>query len=96
MLSVSARRSGAMPARASSAVPPSAFSDPRSIFRRCPNAAAVSRSIAANSAGSGCTGCGVSTTTADHTFGGGTNAAGGMRRRNSAVQIHCASTDSRP
>ena len=33
-------------------------------------------------------GCGVSTTTADHTFGGGTNAAGGSRSRSSAVQSH--------
>ena len=40
---------------------PSGFSDPRSILRRCPNAAAVSRSIRANMSGPAAR-CGTSTT----------------------------------
>ncbi len=85
-----------MPARSSRAPPPSGFRAPRNIFRRCPNAAAVSRSIVANSAGSGCAGRGTRPTTAENTFGGGTKASGGMRSARSVAQIHCASTDSRP
>ena len=93
---VSALRSGAMPARASKASPPRPRRAPRSIFRRCPKAAAVSASICPNNAGSGCTGCGVRLTTADHTFGGGVNAAGGIRSAMRASQHHWVSTDNLP
>ena len=74
--SVSARRVGRMPACSSKASPPRSRRLLRSILRRWPNAAAVTRSNAGQGAGSGDR-RGVSRTTAESTLGGGQNARAG-------------------
>ena len=71
-------------------------SAPRSILRRWPKAAAVSRSIAREQRGAGSSACGTKPTTADHTLGGGLKAPGGRRSSSVARPRHCASTPSRP
>ena len=95
-IKVSARRSPEIEARSSNASPPNARNDPRNIFRRCPKAAAVTRSIAANKAAEGCSAFGTMPTTAEYTLGGGVKALGGIRIISAVVQVHCASTASRP
>src|SRR5690348_1052128 len=86
-----------MPAASSSGI----GSDPsdlrlwRSILRRWPNAASVTRWSSAESQGSG-TGRGVSRTTEDVTLGGGTKAEGATSNRILASVRQPASTDKRP
>src|SRR6185437_14716985 len=81
--SSSARAVGTIPAPASSgsAGIPSDLRLDRSILRRCPNAAAVTRSSVGLSAGDSGTGRGVNRTTLDVTFGAGVKARGGMSNR---------------
>src|SRR5436190_7161687 len=83
--SSSARAVGVTPAASSngSGAMPSVRRLARSILRRCPNAAAVTRSSAAFGAGASGAARGTNDTTLDVTFGGGTEAA---RRSNSAAR----------
>ena len=68
----------------------------RSILRRCPNAAAVTRSSAAFEAGASGSARGRSDTRLDVTFGGGTKARGGKSNRIFGSASHCTMTDSLP
>ena len=75
---------------------PSVFRLERSILRRWPKAAAVTRSRAGFAAGASGAARGISATTLDVTFGGGTKARGGRSNRIFGSVSHCTSTDSRP
>src|SRR5712691_4876259 len=96
--SSSARAVGTMPARASrgSTGTPSVLRLERSILRRWPKAAAVTRSRTGFAAGASATGRGVRRTTLDVTFGGGTKARGGRSKRIFGSVSHCTTTERRP
>src|SRR5690606_30700738 len=74
---VSARASGSIPAASHRAAPPSCFRLERSILRRWPKAAAVTRSSLFSRSGGGRSVRGITCTTAEATLGGGVKAAAG-------------------
>ena len=82
----SARALGSMPAATHSVSPPRLRRLDRSIFLRCPKAAAVTFSSAANSASEGRSGLGFRRTTAEATFGGGVKALAGRSMTTAALQ----------
>ena len=97
-VSVSARAVGSTPAASQSAIasPPRDFRLCRSILRRWPKAAAVTRSSVARLAGASGAGRGCKVTTLESTCGGGVKARGLTSKAIATSHSHCAMMLTRP